>query len=83
MVRPAEANVELPEDYRLTSYPSVFFHGDHMLVGHTNAHIEEDGTYVKPGRMIVVPVSWLYGGAERMERNGLTRDLDKRFPPVS
>ncbi len=83
MVRPAESIVDLPEDYRLTSYPSVFFHGDRMLVGHTNAHIEEDGTYVKPGRMIVVPVSWLYGGPERMERNGFTKDLNKRFPAVA
>lgn len=83
LVRPAESIVDLPPDYRLTSYPSVFFQGDRMLVGHTNAHIEEDGTYVKPGRMIVVPVSWLYGGAERMERNGFCDDLTKRFPAVS
>ena len=33
--------------------------------------------------MIVVPVSWLYCGPERMERNGSTDDLAKRFPVVS
>ena len=81
-VRPAASVIDLPENYRLTSYPSVFFYRDRMLVGHTHAHIEEDGTYVKPGRLIVVPVSWLYGGPERMKRNGFYEDLTRRFPPV-
>ena len=54
-----------------------------MLVGHTNAHINAEGTYVKPGCMVVVPVSWLYGGSERMERNGFYDDLTRRFPKVS
>lgn len=83
-VRAAEATIDLPDDYRLTSYPSVFFHCDHMLVGHTNAHFAEDGTYMKEGRLIVVPVGWLYGGsADRMQRNSFVSNIDKRFPPIS
>ena len=49
-------------------------------MGHTNAHFKEDGTYVMPGRLRVVPVSWLYGGPERMKRNGFYQLLKKRFP---
>jgi len=82
-VRPAASIIDLPEDYRLTSYPSVFFSGDRMLIGHTNAHFEADGTHVKPGRLIVVPVSWLYGGAEHMQGDGFREDLSRRFPPVA
>ena len=79
-VRPESSVIELPENYRLTSYPSVFFFRDRVLVGHTNAHFKEDGTYVMPGRLRVVPVSWLYGGPERMKRNGFYQLLKKRFP---
>ena len=81
-VRPAGSIIDYPAEYRLTSYPSVFFHGDRMLVNHTNAHWQEDGTHLKQGRLIVVPVSWLYGGPERMQRNGFYEGLTKRFPPA-
>ena len=40
----------------MTSYPSVSFPRDHMLAGHSNAHYQQDGENVGPGRLIVVPI---------------------------
>jgi hypothetical protein len=80
-VREAESMAVLPENLALTSYPSAVFHKDRLLVGNTNAHWLKDGTYVMPGRLRVVPVSWLYGGPEGMK---LTRkqseSLKAQFP---
>jgi hypothetical protein len=69
--------VDLPDSYCRCSYPSAFFHKDRLLVGHTNAHYTDDDQYVMPGRLIVVPISWLYGGAKNMKPSD---HLRKNFP---
>jgi len=69
--------VDLPDSYCRCSYPSAFFYRDRLLVGHTNAHYTDEDKYVMPGRLIVVPISWLYGGAKNMKPNP---ELRKRFP---
>ena len=50
-----------------------------MLVTHTNAHYDKDDNYVMPGRLRVLPISWLYGGAKNMKPNEGIRSLKKAF----
>ena len=69
--------VDLPDSYCRCSYPSAFFYRDRLLVGHTNARYTEEDKYVMPGRLIVLPISWLYGGANNMKAND---QLRKMFP---
>ena len=69
--------VDLPDSYCRCSYPSAFFHKDRLLVGHTNARYDDDDKYIMPGRLIVVPISWLYGGAKNMKPSD---QLRKNFP---
>ena len=76
-VRDPKYYVDIPETYARTSYPSVFFHKDRVLIGNTNAHYKKDGEYVMPGRLRVVPISWLYGGAQHMKPSP---ELKKQYP---
>ncbi len=75
--RSADYVIDLPEKYCRCSYPSVFFYRDRVLIGHTNAHFDAEGKYVMPGRLRVVPISWLYGGGKNMQPNDALR---KMFP---
>jgi len=77
-VRDPKYLVDLPPDYCRCSYPSAFVHKDRLLVGHTNAHYTEEDQYRMPGRLIVVPIKWLYGGLDKnMKPNEALR---KQFP---
>jgi hypothetical protein len=48
-----------------------------VLIGNTNAHFTASGQYVMPGRLRVLPISWLYGGPEHMKP---TPELKKKWP---
>jgi hypothetical protein len=79
--REAESMAVVPRNFALTSYPSAFLHKDRLLVGNSNAQWLEDGSYILPGRLRVVPISWLYGGPEGMKlARKQSENLKKRFP---
>ncbi|MCI0622851.1 MAG: glycoside hydrolase [Acidobacteria bacterium] len=67
--RNSEYIIDLPENYCRCSYPSVFFYRDRVLIGHSNAHYDDDDNYFIPGRLRVLPISWLYGGPQNMKPN--------------
>jgi hypothetical protein len=78
-VRDPRFTGELPPTLPRVSYPSVFFYKDRVLIGHTNQHFsEKEGKIVSPGRIRVLPISWLYGGKQNMRP--APYDLKKRFP---
>ena len=64
-VRDGRYLVDLPDNYCRCSYPGVFFHKDRVLITHSNAHYDKDDNYLIPGRLRVLPISWLYGGPRR------------------
>ena len=79
--REAEFMVDVPRNFALTSYPSALLHKDRLLVGNSNAQWLEDGSYILPGRLRVVPISWLYGGPEGLKlARKQSENLKKRFP---
>jgi hypothetical protein len=76
-VRAPEEMVDIPASYTRCSYPSVFIHKDRVLIGHSNAYYDEKGEWRIPGRLKVLPLSWLYGGKENMKP---TPELKKEYP---
>lgn len=71
---------QLPDNYAMTSYPSACFHKDRLIVGHSWAHFDSDFKYVNPGKVEVVPISWLYGGPQGMKPDGFTPWRNRRYP---
>ena len=76
-VRDSAHIVDLPASYGRFSYPGVFFHKDRVIITHSNAHFDTDDKYVIPGRLKVLPISWLYAGAKNMKPDP---QLKKMFP---
>ena len=68
----------LPLGIARLSYPAILVYRDRVIISHTNQHFSDaEGKLVTPGRMRVLPISWLYGGAKNMKP---LPDLKKRFP---
>ena len=76
--REARYITDLPHSIGRLSYPAVFFYRDRVLIAHSNQHFSDaEGKLVTPGRLRVLPISWLYGGAKNMKPNP---ELRSRFP---
>ena len=46
-----------------------------VLITNSNAHYSKEYDYVIPGRLKVLPVSWLYGGSQFMKPVGEMKEM--------
>jgi hypothetical protein len=65
----------LPDNYCRCTYPAVLFSRDRVLITNSNAHYSKEYDYVIPGRLKVLPVSWLYGGSQFMKPVGEMKEM--------
>jgi len=61
---PAPKKAQQGRLYGSFTYPGIAFVRDRFLIGHADLHWNEQGKVQSLGRLRVMPVSWLYGGAE-------------------
>ena len=66
-----EFSVPMIEGYGARSYPSVLVTEDRVLIYYSYQYYADNGGYICKARMKVFPLSWLYGGLDPNNDEGL------------